>query len=143
MRTWFQRTFLRPSWEDNIQECKTIAQICDRVRRWVKYSSVSYELDIIPGKEVWSRGYGDCGHIASCIKDLCKIMGKDAYIRRVYNESFSQGHAMAYGPIGDKLWVSSNGSYEIVEGINEIDCIGADVLDEPVYTVFGTTNEEE
>jgi hypothetical protein len=138
MRSWIQRLFFKPSYEELSHECSTIRQVCKKVKRWITYKeSVFTEPDILPGSVVWERGYGDCGHIASCIVDACKLVGRTASIRRIYTKDFKQGHAVAFGQVGNIFWVSSNGDYKEVKTLKDIDCVAADALEVSCNEVVG------
>lgn len=135
-RNWFHRWFIRPEWEDAIEECKTPEDVCSLVRRWV-----SYRIDtIVPGSAsvILHRGWGDCDDYALVIRDLCRAIGCDAWARVYYSTMpVHFGHAVAFGKLASgKMWMSSNGDYREVESEEDIRKVVARILSCRLNTMY-------
>ena len=94
------------------------AEICWRVRGRVKYKQIS-KNKWVEAKDIWDRGYGDCKDFAICINNFCKLAGFDSELYLIYNKENLRGHVVTIGKHKEKMWLSSNGSYECVDSLKD------------------------
>ena len=134
-RPWYKRFFCKPTWEQMVVEGDTPENICALVGKHIGYASEEVDL-WTPAEETWSKGSGDCEDFALCVLKVCQDRGYSAAIHLFYSlKDLGQGHAVVIGELDGKLWVSSNGDFEIVESIdgvkervaNALDCTPGDL----------------
>lgn len=118
--SWFHRTFHKPTWSELLEECKSPRDICHVVERFVGYRTE--EVDRWnPAAETWKNSRGDCEDFAILIETLCHTLGFSATVNLYFPSGLrGEGHAVAVGMWNGKMWMSSNGSYEEVDSIDEV-----------------------
>ncbi len=119
-KSWFARHFSRPTIEEAFSQCAAPKDICRVMEQNVSARSEEvdhwYSLD-----ETWSRGRGDCEDFAIGIERLCSERGLDAHIVLFYPLTrLGDGHAVAVGSWKGRMWVSSMGSYEEVDSLDDV-----------------------
>jgi len=111
-RGWLKRTLTKPSWRQAVAECTTPQDVCRMVQRHIVYTDEDGDT-WSAADETWDRGAGDCEDFAILAQELCLELGYDASVQLYYATAPKfTGHAVAVGTWGDKMWVSSNGSYK-------------------------------
>ena len=128
-RPWYKRFFCKPTWDQMEFEGDTPENICALVGKHIGYTGE--EVDTwTPAEQTWGKGTGDCEDFALCILKVCQDKGFDASIHLFYSlKDFGQGHAVVIGEQNGKLWVSSNGDYEVVDSLDSVKECVASVLD--------------
>ena len=128
-RPWYKRFFCKPTWDQMEFEGDTPENICALVGKHIGYTGE--EVDTwTPAEQTWGKGTGDCEDFALCILKVCQDKGFDASIHLFYSlKDFGQGHAVVIGEQNGKLWVSSNGDYEVVDSLDGVKECVASVLD--------------
>ena len=112
--------FYRPSWTEVVERCESPKAICDLVGSCVSYRTedVDYWRS---AEETWQRGRGDCKDFAVCIENLCHQRGFNATIHVYFpSDRPEEGHAVVVGNWKDQMWMSSNGSFEVVRSIDDV-----------------------
>lgn len=128
-RPWYKRFFFKPTWEQMEVEGDTPENICALMSKHIGYASEDVDT-WMPAEQTWSRGLGDCEDFALCVMKVCQDHGFDASIHLFYSlKNLGQGHAVVIGEQDGKLWVSSNGEYEVVENMDEVKECVAGVMD--------------
>jgi transglutaminase-like putative cysteine protease len=111
-RGWFQRLFVKPTWEEARRDCATPADVCRMVRRHVVYREDAVDR-WATAEETWQRGAGDCEDFAVCVQKLCRELGIEASVQVFYALTPGRGgHAVVVGEWEGRPWLSDNGSYE-------------------------------
>jgi len=86
---------------------------------------------------IWKSKQGDCKDFAVCIQALCLRNQFKTKLYTYYKSGSSDiGHAVLVGTWNEKLWFSSNGSYEEANTMKDVDKYVAKILDckaEQVY----------
>lgn len=118
-KSWFQRHFVRPTWDEALQECRTPQDICRIVARCVADRVETIDR-WYPAQETWRRGRGDCEDFAICVQELCHQLGMETAIRLYYPTDLGEGHAVVVGRTYGRLWMSSMGSYEEVASEDDV-----------------------
>lgn len=117
---WFKRMFYRPSWPEVVEQSDSPEAICDLVGRYVSYRTE--DVDTWNSAEyTWQQGRGDCEDLAICIQELCHKMGFSATVNLYFpSDSPREGHAVVVGTRDGQMWMSSNGSFEVVRSIDDV-----------------------
>jgi hypothetical protein len=87
-------------------------------------------------EEIWKSENADCKDFATCVYTACLLKGFPAEIVLYYSFGYNNGHAIVVGVYQDKIWMSSNGGYRIVDSQADITQIMADLLGTPVARVW-------
>ena len=119
--SWFRRMFHKPTWSELLEKCQSPRDVCSLVNRFVGYRTE--EVDRwAPATETWTNGRGDCEDFAVLIETLCNQLGFGQSTVNLYFLSGlrDEGHAVVVGTWEGKMWMSSNGSYEEVQSIDEV-----------------------
>jgi hypothetical protein len=141
--TAYQRQHGTLAWQEIVSSGMTPDEICGAVKRQVAYRDDVGDARKT-GKDTWTDGYGDCEDIASCVAELCAESGHEASVLAIYRNSDKKGHAVVVGRWNGHMWMSSNGSYELVNSADEakkniadtlLDCRPADVTMVSLETV--------
>jgi hypothetical protein len=114
-RSWFQRAFSKPSWEQLLVEADTPEALCSLVSKHVGYREEDGDV-WTAAEKTWEKGIGDCEDFALLVKTLCEIKGFDADIELYYTaRPRMQGHAIVVGQHNGRKWLSSNGSFRRID----------------------------
>jgi hypothetical protein len=119
-KSWFQRNFGRPTIREAQVQCVTPQDVCKMVDRYVASypESVNRWTD---AEETWKRGWGDCEDFSVCVEQLCNELGFDAKVYLFYPVTGGkEGHAVVVGKWNDQLWMSSLGSYQPVNSMDDV-----------------------
>jgi len=118
-KSWLQKNFSKPNWDDAARECATPRDVCRLVLKHVWYTEEPRDLWSGP-QDTWMKGRGDCEDFAVCIQTLCKQLGFDATVQLFYPpKPGAEGHAMVIGNWNGKIWMSSNGAYNEIRSIDD------------------------
>ncbi|MDA1087385.1 MAG: hypothetical protein O2901_10260 [Verrucomicrobia bacterium] len=111
-RGWLRRTMTKPSWSQAVAECTTPQDVCRMVQRHIVYTEEDGDT-WSAADDTWDGGTGDCEDFAILAQELCLELGFEASVQLYYATAPKfTGHAVAIGSWGDKMWVSSNGTYK-------------------------------
>ena len=133
-QSWLRRLFYRPTWSEVLEQCKTPRDVCNTVGRYVGYRTEDVDR-WTSAEETWQAGRGDCEDMAVCIETLCHELGFSATVNLYYSKDPRyEGHAVAVGTWGGRMWMSSNGSYEEVDSIDEVK--------ESIARMYGCSGDE-
>lgn len=114
---WFKNWCQRLTWEEIVKVVQSPNDICYRVRGYVKYRRDRMD-EWATGEETVKRGYGDCEDFAAAVRDLCAAKGFDANIY-VFSGNGTGAHAATVGTWKGRMWMSSNGSWEAVDSLDD------------------------
>lgn len=120
-RSWFQRAFRKPSWEQALAECQTPEDVCRMVER-----NIGYRLDDADHwqrpQETWERGMGDCEDFAACIQEMCRELGFPPVSLHLYFAAGGRGdgHVVTVGLWCGEMWMSDVGDYREVDSIEDV-----------------------
>ncbi len=104
------------AWQATAIAAGTPSEICRVVRAHVRYvADVNDTWQ--SGRETWERGAGDCEDFAATVRDICQARGLDARLYVFHSETGNAAHAVTIGNWHGTLWMSSNGSYEVVSSV--------------------------
>ncbi len=119
-KSWFKRAFERPTWDEVAAQCVTPQDVCRLVERYVVYRTEDVDT-WYSAKETWAAGRGDCEDFAVVIEQLCHDLGFDVSVALYFPAGGrGEGHAVAVGTWQGQLWMSSLGSYEKVDSMDEV-----------------------
>lgn len=119
-RSWFQRRFVKPSWEQALSECSTPRDACRLVRRYISYRAEKSD-HWSTANETWERGYGDCEDLAILAQEICSQLGFVSSLQIYYPTApLSAGHVIVTGKHSGRSWFSSNGFYKEVDSTDNI-----------------------
>lgn len=108
------------SWEDVAGRDVSPRAIAEVVKERIQYApDVVKEDEWRSGRETWARRQGDCEDIAAAVKDLSEANGYKAEIYVVQSKTARSAHAVTIGKTGETMWMSSNGSYEVVKSLDD------------------------
>lgn len=123
------------SWIDAIHPLKTPKEICDAVNYKLS-SKTTTSTHWSTAEQIWIDGEADCKDFAICVYTACLSKGYPAEIDLYYSFGYQQGHAVVVGAYWDKLWMSSNGKFRVVDTQADIKQIMAKLLGVPVANVL-------
>lgn len=108
------------SWDDVARLSSSPKAICAAVQGRVRYTrDMVKEDEWRDGRDTWERGEGDCEDFAAAIKDLCDKKGFKTEIYILKSETARAAHAVTIGEINGSMWISSNGSFEYVQSLDD------------------------
>ena len=90
--------------------------ICEAVRSRIGYTPDGAD-HWQTGEETWNRKAGDCEDFAATVRDLCLARGFDAQMVIFQAKTSNAAHAVVIGQSNGTVWISSNGSYRVIENI--------------------------
>lgn len=116
--SWFKKVFKHLTWQEMVTVSTTPKEICKKVNDHVFYAKddIEYTKD---AQQTWNEEKGDCEDFAYCILKACEQKGFKAEIRIFYEKNNIIAHAVVIGEWQEKMWMSSNGSYEIIKSIED------------------------
>ncbi len=116
----FKIFFGNLTWKQAKRVGNTPRMACFIVRKHIKYVSDKVKADEwLPGKETWKRGGGDCEDFAVAVWEICYANDLDAHVYVFKSEKPKAAHAVVIGKYKGKMWLSSNGSYEVIESLDD------------------------
>lgn len=119
-KTWFQRHFTRPTWEEVVSECASPQDVCRMVERYIRYRSEEADR-WAEARTTWARGRGDCEDFAVCVQQLCHELGLRVSVHLYFVDGRrEEGHAVAVGEWHGRTWMSDLGSYEEVRSMDDV-----------------------
>ena len=119
-KSWFKRAFERPAWSELAAQCVTPQDVCKLVERYLVYRTEDVDL-WRAAKETWTAGRGDCEDFAVVVEQLCHDLGIKVSVDLFFPAGGrGEGHAVVVGNWQGQLWMSSIGSYERVESMDEV-----------------------
>jgi predicted transglutaminase-like cysteine proteinase len=119
-RSWLYRHFHKPTWQEILAQCSTPKEVCRAVNRFVGYRSEDVDR-WAPPQETWADGRGDCEDYATLVQRLCRELGIETSVQLFFPRGTGgEGHAVVVGTWNGQMWVSSVGSYEEVESVQDV-----------------------
>jgi hypothetical protein len=127
-KSWFDRHFGRPAWEEVKRAATTPREICRFVGTYISYRTEDVDRWTSPD-ETWARGKGDCEDFATLVEQACHDAGFDACIELYFPAGRpGQGHAIAVGHWQGRMWMSDTGDYREVRSVEEVlECDAAEM----------------
>lgn len=127
-RNWFQKLFFKPTLEQIVFENNSPKDVCRTVARWIVYKEEPVDQWSLPAV-ILDREYGDCEDFAVLIQYICFENGWDSNIILYYSIlNPTYGHAILTGQLNENLWMSSNGSYDVIESLEDINSEASIIL---------------
>lgn len=106
--------------DDLSRQLHSPEEISQWVQRHIQYRADKQD-EWAPAHETLRRRRGDCEDIAILVQALCDRRGIKSNVYLFFPAGIgAEGHAVAVGHAGNRLWFSDNGSYGEASTLNEI-----------------------
>jgi hypothetical protein len=114
-KSWFQRFFSQPTWDEAVSSCRNPGDVCRLAERYIMYQAEEADR-WSTARETWESRRGDCEDFAVLINEMCRQRGWDSRIELYFPADLKEeGHAVVLGRYNGTAWISSLGSYEEIK----------------------------
>ena len=128
-KSWFQRFFSQPTWEEAVSSCRNPGDVCRMAERYIMYQAEERDT-WSTARATWQSRRGDCEDFAILINEMCRERGWDSWVELYFpSEAHAEGHAIVMGRYNGKLWISNMGSYEEIQSLGDVRTIVAGELE--------------